>query len=212
MAAISPELCGKWMPRLKTYCGRRAGHTTHCRPPEFMERQAARMRAQDRPYDPVAARRWRSAHRLTRYGLTKETFDQMLADQDYACAMCLEPFEADQRIHIDHDHTLGCHPGEKQACDRCRRGLLCHRCNIAVGWVEAYGDLAATYLATMSAGIVSDRAGLASMMDLPIPAAPSTKTTPPAPTAAEATRRSSTAHSLSRPRSGATPRLSQPTP
>jgi hypothetical protein len=38
--------------------------------------------------------------------------------------MCSEPFEADDLIFIDHDHTLGCHPGEKEACDRCRRGLL----------------------------------------------------------------------------------------
>ena len=71
----------------------------------------------------------------------------MLADQGYACGMCLVPFKDGQRIHIDHDHSLGCHPGEKQACDRCRRGLLCHRCNIATGWVEACQDQVSAYVA-----------------------------------------------------------------
>ena len=140
------NLCGKWMPRLKTYCGRGAGHTTACRPPEFMERQRAYTRAQDRPYDPIAAKRWRSMHRLTRYGLTPATFDQMLTDQGYACGMCLEPFEDGQRIHIDHDHSLGCHPGQKQACDRCRRGLLCLHCNTALGMIETRYAQARQYL------------------------------------------------------------------
>jgi len=51
------------------------------------------------------------------------------------------------RVHIDHDHSLGCHPGEKRACDRCRRGLLCLRCNTAVGYIEGYAGLARAYLA-----------------------------------------------------------------
>jgi len=45
-----------------------------------MQSQRERARAADRPYDPVVVQRWRSMHRLTRYGLTPETFDQKLAD------------------------------------------------------------------------------------------------------------------------------------
>jgi hypothetical protein len=111
-----------------------------------MESQRAQKRALDRPYDPVAAQRWRSMHRLTRYGLSPETFDQKLAEQNYACAMCLEPFEAGHRVNIDHDHSLGCHPGEKQACGACRRGLLCTRCNTALGFIEARYAQARQYL------------------------------------------------------------------
>lgn len=55
-------------------------------------------------------------------------------------------FKDGQRIHIDHNHNLGCHPGEKQACDRCRRGLLCLPCNIALGFIEAKYALAHQYL------------------------------------------------------------------
>jgi hypothetical protein len=148
-ATGSKNLCGKWMPLTKDYCGRGAGHPEGaCRSVKALESQRERARAQDRPYDPVAAQRWRSMHRLTRYGLTPEKFDQMLADQDCACAMCLEPFAADQRVNIDHDHNLGCHPGEKQACDRCRRGLLCTRCNTALGFIESRYPLAREYLKT----------------------------------------------------------------
>lgn len=111
-----------------------------------MEKQRAKVRALERPYDPVAAQRWRSTHRLTRYGLTPETFAQLLADQGYACGMCREPFAEDQKIHIDHDHSLGCHPVEKQACDRCRRGLLCLSCNTALGFIESKYALARQYL------------------------------------------------------------------
>jgi hypothetical protein len=147
------DLCGKWMPKARTHCGRSPGHGGDCKTPAFMERQRALKRALDRPYDPIAAQRWRSTHRLTRYGLTPDTFAQLLADQGYACAMCHAPFKDGQRIHIDHDHNLGCHLGEKQACDNCRRGLLCHRCNIALGWIELYRDLADAYLARTGAGL-----------------------------------------------------------
>ena len=140
-------LCGKWMPITKDYCGRGVGHPTGaCRSVKAMESQRERARAADRPYNPVAAQRWRSMHRLTRYGLTPEAFDQMLVDQGYACGMCLEPFEDGQLIHIDHDHTMGCHPGAKQACARCRRGLLCLGCNLALGIIESRYAQARQYL------------------------------------------------------------------
>ena len=140
------NLCGKWMPLSRTYCGRGPGHGGDCRSGEAMERQRERARAVDRPYNPIAAQRWRSMHRLTRYGLTPETFNALLADQGYACGMCLEPFAEDQSVHIDHDHNLGCHPGQKHACDRCRRGLLCLRCNTALGIIESRYTQARQYL------------------------------------------------------------------
>jgi hypothetical protein len=101
--------------------------------------------------DPEVVRRWRANARLSRYGLTQETFDALLEAQGHACAMCREPFGEDEPIFIDHDHNLGCHPGEKQACDKCRRGLLNLRCNVAVGYIERYGELARAYLDKTSA-------------------------------------------------------------
>jgi hypothetical protein len=82
-----------------------------------------------------AARRYDTARnsavgRKSKYGVTQEQFDNMLARQDGKCAVC---FTADPGVkgwHIDHDHA--CCPGRK-SCGRCVRGLLCSNCNTALG-------------------------------------------------------------------------------
>lgn len=76
--------------------------------------------------DPLRARR----DTLSRYGLTPDTFAALLASQGARCAICLTSKPGGQGWHVDHDHT--CH-ARKQACDKCRRGILCDRCNIAIG-------------------------------------------------------------------------------
>jgi hypothetical protein len=58
-----------------------------------------------------------------RYGITLEVRDDMLASQNFRCAIC----EADApggpgSWHIDHCHTTG-HV----------RGLLCNHCNLMLG-------------------------------------------------------------------------------
>jgi len=93
---------------------------------------------------PEARARWRLTHKLRRYGLTQEQFDQLLEEQDYACAMCLASFEDGQAVFIDHDHA--CCPDEKRSCGKCVRGLLCLRCNTGLGYIESMGDLARAYL------------------------------------------------------------------
>jgi len=146
---MGQDLCGKWMPRKQAYCARGAGHPPGlCASPEAMEAQRQRGAARFRAYDPVASRRWRSKHRLARYGLTQKDFDRMLEAQGYACAMCFTPFEEDQPIHIDHDRA--CCPAEKRSCGRCVRGLLDLSCNTSLGHIERKSDLARAYLATRS--------------------------------------------------------------
>ncbi len=146
-AHVDEEVCGEWMPRKRTTCARGAGH-----PPgqhataEAMENHRVRRRGRVRNDTPEVKAKWRLTHKLKRYGLTQDDFDRMLEEQDYACAMCPTLFEAGDLVFIDHDHTLGCHPGEKSACDRCRRGLLCLRCTVAVGYIEKYGVMARAYL------------------------------------------------------------------
>lgn len=125
-------------------------HLGTCRSPEAVAKWAERSRSRDRVVTPEDKARWARTHKLKRYGLTEETFTQLLEAQGYACAMCFEPFAEDQLIFIDHDHNLGCHPGEKQACDRCRRGLLCLRCNTGLGYIERMGEMARAYLIAVS--------------------------------------------------------------
>lgn len=142
---MSGELCGKWMPRAKANCARGAGHPPPCASPKAMETHRVRRRGRVRNDPPEAVKRWKRTHLLKNYGLTPELFHRLLAAQDYACAMCHEPFREDEPICIDHDHN--CCKAEKRSCGECVRGLLCLSCNTALGIIERKYDLACAYLA-----------------------------------------------------------------
>jgi hypothetical protein len=132
------------MPRKQTYCARGPDHPPPCATPEAMERQRTRNAGRERIRPPEAVKRWRAKFRLSRYGLTDETFSRLLEIQQNACAMCFEPFQDGQPVFVDHDHA--CCPDEKKSCGRCVRGLLCLRCNVALGYIERMGELARSYL------------------------------------------------------------------
>jgi hypothetical protein len=76
----------------------------------------------------------------------------MLAGQGQACAMCRRPFKKGERVCADHDHAC-CPPSPTTAktCGKCIRGLLCFRCNTALGYIELYRDRADAYLARSAA-------------------------------------------------------------
>lgn len=64
-------------------------------------------------------------HRLKHiYKITKEDYDQMLLSQDFRCAICKR--KPAYELLVDHCHKTGK-----------VRGLLCKRCNSALG---AFGD------------------------------------------------------------------------
>lgn len=83
--------------------------------------------------------RWRKANpdkqyifelrcRLKKHGIQLEHYYKMLAAQDNKCAVCksIDPKRKNAKgFFIDHDHKTGR-----------VRGLLCHRCNLAAGWME----------------------------------------------------------------------------
>ena len=148
--AAAQALCGKWMPRSQTHCARGLGHPPPCASPEAMERQRQRAakRRPDRVVAPAAKARWNRAHKFVRLGITEERFHELLEAQGNACGMCRRPFGQSQRICADHDHNC-CEKQVKaraKTCGECLRGLLCFRCNTALGYIELYGDLARTYL------------------------------------------------------------------
>jgi len=58
--------------------------------------------------------------RLKRYGISKEDYLALLADQEGLCAICEE--DNDRGLVIDHNHLTGV-----------VRGLLCRQCNMALG-------------------------------------------------------------------------------
>lgn len=154
MPASDEPTCNKWMPRAKTYCARGADHAPPCATPERVAdwRQRSAERRPDRVVTPEAKARWNRSHKFTRLGISEERFNAVLEAQGHACAMCREPF-GDDFPHADHDHN--CHEGQPKArakaCEKCFRGLLCMRCNTALGYIEKYGELAQAYLARVAA-------------------------------------------------------------
>ncbi len=75
------------------------------------------------------AHKTRERHLINTYGITEKTFQEMLKAQNNSCKICGRLNEdcsrAGARLHIDHDHHT------KKV-----RGLLCMRCNTALGWYE----------------------------------------------------------------------------
>jgi len=69
--------------------------------------------------------------RLYLYGLTQEAFAALVALQGGACAICGEIPAPGVQLHVDHDHA--CCPSGKKGCGKCVRGLICQRCNHALG-------------------------------------------------------------------------------
>jgi len=80
--------------------------------------QAKTYRLQNREKYNEMAKRW---HFKTRYGLTLEDIDAILAAQNYKCKLCGEPLVETKRC-IDHDHETGE-----------IRGILCQKCNVGLG-------------------------------------------------------------------------------
>jgi hypothetical protein len=77
----------------------------------------------------------RKSHLKRKYGLTPEEYDAMVTVQLGLCAICER---GDEQLHVDHNHATGT-----------VRGLLCHGCNKAVGFLHDSPDLlrkAANYL------------------------------------------------------------------
>jgi hypothetical protein len=164
LLATVGDLCGKWMPRARTTCARKPSHPGKCISAEALAnhadrrpRKTERRRGTRIDDDPAVRAKWRRVHKFVRLGITEEQFNQMLEAQGYACAMGGEPFEEGQRIFVDHDHT--CCPKQVKAtaktCGKCIRGLLCFRCNTALGYIELYADLAEAYLGRVRPGQVA---------------------------------------------------------
>jgi hypothetical protein len=86
------------------------------RNPEKVKVSRARWNAENAEKKATGRRR----ANLRRYGLTIETYDELLAKQDGVCGICgrADADSRGNRLAVDHDHLSG------QV-----RGLLCTRCN-----------------------------------------------------------------------------------
>lgn len=74
----------------------------------------------------------------TKYRIRKEDFDLLWEEQEGACALCDIYFTQNNPPHVDHCHLTGR-----------VRGLLCGRCNKALGFYEymkEFGPIVEDYL------------------------------------------------------------------
>lgn len=80
------------------------------------------------------------------HGITIEEYEALLEAQGGHCAICprTEP-GGKGRFHVDHDHAHNwAHTKSSQvSCRECYRGLLCLRCNTALGLFSNDPDLLA---------------------------------------------------------------------
>jgi hypothetical protein len=60
-----------------------------------------------------------------KFNLTKEDYDQVLANQNGTCAICSLSCETGRDLAVDHDHETGK-----------IRGLLCRNCNVSLGLMK----------------------------------------------------------------------------
>lgn len=131
----------------RTHQERSAGICTKCHQPgEFNKGRSI-----CKPCDRATTRQWRADNReraragvrrwklRTKYGLTPEDYDALVEKQNGLCAICGEPPSTTNRNHarlkVDHDHKTG----EV-------RGLLCNRCNLLLGWLDAHRQRIIAYL------------------------------------------------------------------
>lgn len=79
--------------------------------------------------DEIAARKRECAIRNT-YGLSIEDVGRIFENQGSSCAICGRDVPTGRGWQIDHDHKTGR-----------VRGILCHRCNTALGMAKDNPDL-----------------------------------------------------------------------
>lgn len=65
--------------------------------------------------------KWRAYSRKARTGFTQDEWDSRFVEQNGLCAICRDG----KAVDADHNHKTGQ-----------KRGLLCRRCNLALGFIE----------------------------------------------------------------------------
>lgn len=88
----------------------------------------------------------RHARKIAGVFITDEAVFDLWVSQGSVCAICCKPIEAlAKTTHLDHDHATGK-----------VRGVLCHRCNRAIGFFNESPELlerAADYIRAATKGV-----------------------------------------------------------
>lgn len=118
---------------------RRDGYQTYCRnchnsmqrekykkdPSQKIKRQIRAARRKNR--DPLVQRK---AELKRLYGITFDDYVSLYKKQNGVCAICLQECKTRKSLSVDHDHDT-----------MAVRGLLCNRCNRAIGMLGEDPDI-----------------------------------------------------------------------
>ncbi len=87
----------------------------------------------DRRCKPCSIERRHEYHLMSEYNLTVEEYENMLNEQEGTCAneACNYGLDDDHKLYVDHCHATGT-----------VRGLLCHWCNSAEGYLKSSPEVA----------------------------------------------------------------------
>lgn len=79
---------------------------------------------------------YQAQRQIRRYGVSYQWYIDTLKAQGFVCAICGEGERHHKRLSIDHDHSCCDLSGNKRACGKCVRGLICSHCNKTLGMVN----------------------------------------------------------------------------
>lgn len=112
--------CKEWKPEqaFASSSGKVDGLQSHCRA----------CRSEQYRKNAVAVR---DKMREQRFGISRAEFDALFKSQGNLCAICRGDNPGTNYWSVDHDHA--CCPQMDKTCGKCIRGILCVRCNHALG-------------------------------------------------------------------------------
>lgn len=90
-----------------------------------------------------------------KYNMSQDELEDRIKHQRNSCSICNLIFSKDNRMYIDHDH-LCC--SKEKTCGQCTRGLLCKRCNWAIGLFDDNPEKlksAVIYLERWNSGVLN---------------------------------------------------------
>lgn len=132
--------CGRDLPRDAFWNDRtrKTGKQANCR--ECKEAYTARIKLADPERIRNYKKKFNEANRARlnqegffyRYGITYEERDAMLSRQGGVCLVCES---SEGPWHVDHDHAC-CSDNKGRTCGKCIRGILCAKCNKALGLLK----------------------------------------------------------------------------
>lgn len=145
------KFCPKCKNNLETSlfnrANRRDGYQTYCRNcHNTMQREKYKNNPEEKLKRQIRQRKRQSVNPLAKkdaelkrlYNISIDDYLAMFKDQNMVCKVCKSECKTKNSLSVDHDHNTGK-----------VRGLLCNRCNRAIGMFEDNPDLlikAAKYL------------------------------------------------------------------